>query len=262
MEQAIIERLAAELYRAQIDRAPIEALTDRCPGITVEDAYQIQLRVVELKKADGQRVIGKKIGLTNKAIRDQIGVQEPDYGIITSDGLLTDGGTLDMNRFIAPRIEPEIAFILGKDLTADMLPIKPWDIIHATRGIAASLEIVDSRIRDWKIRIQDTVADAASYAAVVLSNRIFPLDGLDLRALGMSAYRNGEIVQTGSSGNVMGNPITSMTWLANKLLALGVELKAGEIVLSGSFTPVFDIHRGDAVSVVFDHLGEVSLRVV
>lgn len=262
MEQSIIDNLASEIYSAQMDLKPIEALTDRYPGITVEDAYKIQLRVVELKKAGGLHVIGKKIGLTNKAIRDQIGVQEPDYGIITSEGLLTDGGTLELDRFIAPRIESEITFILGEDLTLDMLPVKPWDIINATRGIAASLEIVDSRIKDWKIRIQDTVADSASYAAVVLSNRIVPLDGLDLRVLGMTAYRNGEVVQTGSSGNVMGNPINSVTWLANMLLSFGVELKAGEIILSGSFTPVFNISRGDSVNVVFDHLGEVSLRIV
>lgn len=262
MHEQLLSQLAQELFDAQFQRTPIVALTDRFPDITIEDAYLIQKAVIRLKEAAGFRVIGKKIGLTNKAIRDQIGVHEPDYGIITSEGLLVDGGTLDMDKFIAPRIEPEIAFIMGKDLKADNAPFKPWDIYDATRGIAAALEIVDSRVIDWKLRIQDTVADSASYGAVVLSNRILPLGGLDLRVLGMSAYKNGDAVQNGCSGNVMGNPINAMTWLANKLIGFGVELKAGDIVLSGSFTPVFPIKRGDAINTVFDHLGEVSLRVV
>lgn len=261
MEYAIMKQLAKELYDAQKNCKPVTALSDRYPEITIAEAYAIQLEVVKLKEAAGLSVIGKKIGLTNQAIRDQIGVHEPDYGIITSEGVLMDGGVLAMDRFIAPRIEPEIAFVMGKDLPKSKAPFAPWDICQATRGIAAALEIVDSRVKDWKFRIQDTIADSASYGAIVLSNRICPLDGLDLRVLGMCAYKNGKPEQLGCSGNVMGNPINAVTWLANKLLDFGVELKAGDIVLSGSFTPVFEIKRGDAVHVVFDHLGEVSLRM-
>lgn len=261
LEKQILKNLAKELYSSQKNCAPIEAITDRYPEITIEEAYEIQLEVVKLKEADGLHVIGKKIGLTNKPIRDQIGVQEPDYGIITSDGLILDGETLYMDQFIAPRIESEIAFILDKDITKDMYPVKPTDIINATYGISPALEIVDSRVRDWKIKIQDTVSDAASYAAICLGNRITKLDSLDLRLIGMAAYLNGELVQHGSSAAVMGNPINSMVWLANKLLSLGVEMKKGEIILTGSLTPVFDIKKGDTVNVVFDHLGSVSLNI-
>ncbi len=262
MEHATLMELARELEEARRGRSPITALSDRFPEITVDEAYRVQLEIIRIKEEAGLRVIGKKIGLTNQAIREQIGVFEPDYGLITSEGLLADGGELILDNFIAPRIEPEIAFIMGKDLSADMAPITPWDVIHATRGVAPALEIVDSRVKDWRFMIQDTVADLASYGAVVLGNRITPLDGLDLRVLGMSAYKNGKLVQAGSSGNVMGNPINAVTWLANKLLKFGVELREGDIVLSGSFTPVFEIARGDAVQAIFDHLGEVALHVV
>ncbi|HHT50706.1 MAG TPA: 2-keto-4-pentenoate hydratase [Eubacteriaceae bacterium] len=261
LEKQIIKNLANELYTAQKTCTPIEAITDRYPQITIEEAYEVQLEVLKLKEADGIHVIGKKIGLTNKAIRDQIGVQEPDYGIITSEGLLLDGDFLYMDNFIAPRIETEIAFILSKDITKDIYPVKPTDIIEATYGIAPALEIVDSRVKDWKIKIQDTVSDAASYGAVVLGNRITKLKGLDLRLIGMAAYLNGELVQNGSSAAVMGNPINSMVWLANKLLNLGMEMKKGEIIISGSLTPVFDIKAGDTVNVIFDHLGSVSLAI-
>lgn len=261
LESSMKKQLARELYEAQKNSVPMIAITDRYPDITLEEAYEIQLEVVELKKKDGIHIIGKKIGLTNKPIREQIGVFEPDYGIITSDGLLYDGDVLHMSNFIAPRIESEIAFILGEDITMDQYPVKPCDIIRATYGIAPALEVVDSRIKDWKIKIQDTVSDAASYAAIVLGNKITRLDGLDLRILGMSAYQNGELVQHGSSGAVMGNPINAVVWLANKLLSLGLELKKDEIILSGSFTPVFPIQAGDTVHVVFDHLGEVSLCI-
>ena len=254
--------LAEELYNAQINCVPVTALSDRYPDITIDDSYEIAMEVVNIKKAHGLSVIGKKIGLTNKAIRDQIGVHEPDYGIITSEGILTDGGVLEMERLIAPRAEPEIAFIMDRDITPDQFPLKPCDICYATRGIAAAIEIVDSRFIDWKIRIQDTIADAASYAAFVLSGRIVPIDSLDLSIIGMCAFKNGELVHASCSGNVMGNPLNSMTWLVNTLLSRGLSLKAGEVVLSGSFTPVFSIGAGDSIYIKFDHLGDISIRAV
>ena len=136
------------------------------------------------------------------------------------------------------------------------------DNLEATLGICPALEVVDSRIKDWKIKIQDTVSDAASYARIVVGNQVTPLDGLDLRVIGMATYLNGELVVSGSSASVMGNPIEAVKWLANKLLELGVELKKGEIILSGSLTPVFEIKKGDSITAVFDHLGEVSVKVV
>lgn len=262
MDEKLIKDCALEIYNAEKNCSPMGALTDRFSDITIEDAYKIQMAVVDLKLKDGEKIIGKKIGLTNKAIREQIGVHEPDYGIITSSGFVGDGGELDSTTLIAPRIEPEIAFVLKSDLTVDMYPVNNMDIINATLGICPALEVVDSRVKDWKIKIQDTISDSASYARIVLGNRITPLDGLDLRVIGMASYVNGELVTHGSSANVMGNPIEAVTWLTNKLLKYGVELKAGEIILSGSFTPVFSIKKGDSVLAIFDRLGEVSARVI
>ena len=260
-DQHVLHQLAKDLYRAQVEKSPIPALTDNYPDLTIEDAYEIQQEVVRLKLQDGLKVIGKKIGLTSKEIRKQIGVFEPDYGIITSEGLLEDGGELHMDRYIAPRIESEIAFILKQDITLDMYPVMPSDIISATLGVVPALEIVDSRVKDWKIKIQDTISDSASYAAIAMGSRITPLDGLDLSIIGMAAYKNGELVQTASSAAVMGNPINAMVWLVNKMLSFGLTFKKGEVVLSGSFTPVFDIKAGDHVFVKFDRLGSVLLSI-
>jgi len=261
MEKSLSGKLAGELFEAWKTKKPVAPLTERYPDITVEEAYAIQLDFLRLKKESGCTEIGKKIGLTSEGIRKQMGVFEPDYSVITSDGLLTNGGVLQMDKFLAPRIECEIAFIMGKDFPTGKNPVTPWDVIQATAGISAAFEIVDSRFRDWKIKLPDTVADLASYGALVLDNRIVPLDGLDLRVLGMCAMKNGVLVQNGASGSVMGNPVHAVCWLANKLRGYGIELKAGDVVLSGAFAPVIEVAKGDVVTAIFDHLGEVSLRV-
>ncbi|MGI6654197.1 MAG: 2-keto-4-pentenoate hydratase [Christensenellales bacterium] len=256
-----LHELAVALYNAQKTKTPIPPLTDQRDDLTIEDAYEIQQEVVQMKLADGYKIIGKKIGLTSKEIRKQIGVFEPDYGIITSEGLLTDGGELYMSDFIAPRIESEIVFVLGKDITKDMYPVKASDIIDCTLGVAPALEIVDSRIQDWRIKIQDTISDAASYAAIVTGSRLTPLKDLDLDIIGMAAYKNGELVQASCSAAVMGNPINAIIWLVNKMLSYGLEFKKGELLLSGSLTPVFDMQAGDHIQVKFDRLGSVSLLI-
>lgn len=261
INQENLHEYATALYNAQVDKVPIAPLTDQCSSLTIEDAYAIQQEVVQMKLAAGHRVIGKKIGLTSKEIRKQVGVFEPDYGILTSEGLLTDGGELKMENFIAPRIEAEIAFILGKDIGKSMYPVKASDIIDCTLGVVPALEIVDSRIEDWKIRIQDTISDSASYAAIVMGSRLTPLTNLDLDIVGMAAYKNGELVHASSSAAVMGNPINAIIWLVNKMLGFGLEFKKGEVVLSGSLTPVFSMQAGDHVQVKFDHLGSVSLLI-
>lgn len=256
-----LHEYAAALYKAQMEKTPIPPLTDQDSSLTIEDAYKIQQEVVQMKLDAGYRAIGKKIGLTSKEIRKQIGVFEPDYGIITSEGLLQDAGELYMENYIAPRIEAEIVFVLGKDITKDMYPVKASDIIDCTLGVAPALEIVDSRIKDWKIKIQDTISDSASYAAIVMGSQLTPLSGLDLSILGMAAYRNGELVHASSSAAVMGNPINAVIWLVNKMLGYGLEFKKGEVLLSGSLTAVFDMKAGDHIEVKFDRLGSVSLLI-
>ncbi len=260
MDKQLIDTLAAELLLAEDTATPVPPLTDRYSDITIEDAYAIQKSVIDKKLARGEVVIGKKIGLTSQGIRDQVGVQEPDYGIMTNAGVVLDGECIDVRKMICPRIEAEIVFVLKKDL--DKKFITAWDVIDATAGVMPALEIVDSRIQDWRIKIQDTVADAASYARVVTGgNRIIPLNEIDLSMVPMASYRNGELMFTGAGAAVMAsNPINSVVWLANKMKAYGAPLRAGELILSGAFSPVFDFRPGDHVFVNFGPLGTVSLR--
>ena len=258
IETKLIELLAHELLVAEDTASPILPLTDRYPGITIDDAYQIQKEVIQLKVNRGEMIIGKKIGLTSKGIREQVGVREPDYGIMTNAGLVLDGESIDLSKLIRPRIEAEIVFVLKEDLKGPF--VTPWDVIRATAGVMPALEIVDSRIKDWKIKIQDTVSDSASYARVVTGgNQLVPLTELDLSMVPMASYKNGELVYTACGAAVMNNPINSVVWLANKMLAYGNPLQAGELILSGSFTPVFDFNPGDSVFVRFGPLGHVSL---
>lgn len=259
MDQVLIQTLAHELLFAEDNATPIPPLTDRYTNITVPDAYAIQKAVIDLKTTRGENVIGKKIGLTSKGIRDQVGVQEPDYGIMTSAGVVLSGETIDLSKMICPRIEAEIIFVLKKDL--DMPFVTAWDVIDATAGVMPGLEIVDSRIQDWRIRIQDTVADGASYARVVTGgNRLVPINELDLSMVPMASYRNGELMFTSCGAAVMAsNPINSVVWLANKMASYGAPLRAGELILSGAFTPVFDFRPGDHVVARFGALGQVEL---
>lgn len=260
MEQKLIQALADELLKAEDTATPIPPLTDRHPDMTISDAYAIQKGVIERKVARGEVVIGKKIGFTSQGIRDQFGVQEPDYGVMTNAGVVSDGEFIDARKMICPRIEAEIVFVLKKDLDKDF--ITAWDVIDATAGVMPALEIVDSRIKDWRMKIQDTVSDSASYARVVTGgNKLVPINDLDLSMVPMASYRNGELMFTGCGASVMASsPVNSVVWLANKMKQFGTPLRAGELILSGSFTPVFDFRPGDHVFVRFGPLGNVSLN--
>ena len=260
MNQDLIQALANELLQAEDTATPLPPLTDRYPEMTIDDAYAVQKAVIDKKVARGEVVIGKKIGLTSQGIRDQVGVQEPDYGIMTNAGVVKDGECINVSKMICPRIEAEIVFVLKKDLDKDY--ITAWDVIDATAGVMPALEIVDSRIQDWRIKIQDTVSDSASYARVVTGgNRLVPINDLDLAMVPMASFRNGELMFTGCGAAVMAsNPVNSVVWLANKMKQYGSPLQAGELILSGAFTPVFDFRPGDHVFVRFGPLGDVSLR--
>ncbi len=178
---------------------------------------------------------------------------------MTDAGWVKDDECIDAGKMIYPRIEAEIVFVLKKDL--DKKVVTAWDVIDATAGVMPALEIVDSRIKDWRIKIQDTVSDAASYARVVTGgNRLVPINDLDLSMIPMTSFRNGELMYTGCGAAVMAsNPVNSVVWLANKMNSFGTPLRAGEIILSGAFTPVFDLRPGDHVFVRFGPLGNVSL---
>ncbi len=251
-----IEGAARSLLFAARSLKPMDPLTTTWPEITVEDAYRIQQRTVELRLEEGRRVVGKKIGLTSPAMQQMLGVAEPDYGHLLDDMLVNQGDGLAASKLLQPRIEGEIAFILERDLAGPGLT--PTDVIRATAGVTAALEIIDSRIRDWKIKIQDTVADNASSAAFLLGAKLTPLAGMDLRYVGFVMMKNGQLATSAAGAAVLGSPAQAVAWLANKMGEYGIILKAGEIILSGSAGAAVPVQAGDSVHLTVDRVGSVS----
>lgn len=251
-----LDNLANELYQAQRRCRPVDPLTDRFPDLTTEQAYQIQLSVVQKRLAEGHRVVGKKIGLTSKAMQDLLGVSEPDYGHLFEDMVILNGQSVVTDHLLQPRCEGEIAFLLGQELAGPGINVA--DVLRATEAVMPALEIVDSRVRDWKIKIQDTVADNGASALVVLGDTMTPVKGLDLRLVGMVLQKNGQIVDTGAGAAILGHPASSVAWLANKLAEFDIALKAGEIILSGSLATAPFAVVGDNFRADFDRLGSVS----
>lgn len=254
MDERKIEHYADELYRALRERFTVAPLTEREPGITVDDAYRIQLALVARKlEREGVRHIGKKIGVTSEVVQKALGVAQPDFGHLTSEMALEDGGSAAFDRLIQPRAEGEIAFVLRKDLRGP--GVTPAAVLAATDCVKACFEIVDSRIRDWKIKIEDTVADNASSAMLVVSAKSVSVHALDLPACAMTLERNGQVVGTGTGAASMGSPVTAVAWLANRLGELGLGLAAGEIVLSGSLGPLVPVARGDRMCLRIEGVG-------
>lgn len=260
MDKKLIEILAQEIYAAETSVVPIPSLTERYPDITNEDAYHIQLAGMKLRMDDGHIIVGKKIGLTSKAMQNGLGVFEPDYGYITNKMMELEGEPLAASKLIAPKVEPELAFILKSDLTGPGLTIS--DVLQATAGVMPALEIIDSRVKDWKIKIQDTIADGASIGRVILSGKMVPVTAVDLRYTGLVFEKNGEVFATAAGAAVLGHPANAVVWLANKLAEYNITLKAGEIIMSGSFTSACPVSKGDNVTAVFDGIGRVSTRFV
>jgi 2-keto-4-pentenoate hydratase len=253
--------IAEEFYRAETNVSPIEPLTGRDPALTVETAYSIQLAGIEMRLVeDGRKVVGKKIGLTSLAMQRLVGVDEPDYGHLLDHMLVREGEPIKRSELLLPKVEGEVAFILDSALKGPGITIA--DVLRATKGVMASIEIVDSRVRDWKIKLADTIADNASSARFVLGSRLVPIEDLDLRLVGMVLEKNGEVVGTGAGAAVLGHPAASVAWLANKLSAFGIALEAGEIILSGALTAAVDAQAGDSFLISFQRLGTVGVRFV
>ncbi len=252
--------IASELLRAEAERKPIEPLTDTFPGITTEDAYRIQLEGVASKREMGRKIIGKKIGLTSEGMQKLMNVNQPDYGHLFEDMLLLQGEPCRCEQLIGPRVEAELAFILKETLMGPGVTIA--DVYRATEGVMPSLEIVDSRIRDWKIKLQDTVADNASAAKLVLGSCMVPIKDLDWRLIGMVIEKNGLMVSNAAGAAVWGHPAASVAWLANTVAPYGVPLKAGEIILSGAFTAAETARAGDVLTASFYGMGSLSLRFI
>ncbi|MEA4882463.1 MAG: fumarylacetoacetate hydrolase family protein [Clostridia bacterium] len=254
----MIRDLSTRLIEAELQRRPIAQITVGLPEMTIDDAYAVQTETIHRKTQSGDRIVGKKIGLTSKPMQALLGVCQPDYGILLSSMVVDEFESVDSSELIQPKAEGEIAFVLQTDLHGP--GVTAYDVLRATDAVIACIEIVDSRIENWKIRIQDTVADNASSARLVLGGRLVSVRDLDLRLTGMVLRKNGEIMSTGAGAAVLGHPASAVAWLANQLGQFGVGLKAGEVVLSGAITAAVPVSPGDAVCAEFGHLGTVTAR--
>ncbi|BBZ09933.1 2-keto-4-pentenoate hydratase [Mycobacterium branderi] len=252
----VIQETADLLYAAQTSRTPIGPLTERHPGLTVADAYAIQQVNLRRRLRDGRVLVGHKIGLTSESMQTLLGVDEPDFGHLLDDMVLANGSAVPAVQFCAPRVEPEVAFLLRAPLRGPGVTVD--DVQAATEAVAVALEIVDSRIADWKLTLPDTVADNASSGAVVLGNWM-PYERLDLPSARASLWLNGSEIDTGLGTAVMGDPGAAVAWLANALAPFGTEILPGQFVISGSITCAPFVHPGDDVAATISGLGAVSL---
>lgn len=261
MNKELIQSCGDELYQAMIERRAIRPLTERYPTISVEDAYQISLRMLELRLAAGERIIGKKIGVTSKAVQNMLNVHQPDFGYLTDKMAFSQGEEMPISQMLMqPRAEGEIAFILKKDLLGP--GITTADVLAATDCVMPCFEVVDSRIDNWQIKIQDTVADNASCGLFVLGDRAVSPTQVDLATCGMVVEKNGSIISTGAGAAALGSPVNCVVWLANTLGHFGIPLKAGEVILSGSLVPLEPVQAGDFMSVSIGGIGNASVRFV
>jgi 2-keto-4-pentenoate hydratase len=257
LSDEVRREVAAALVAAERDQRPIPPLRESWPEIDVVDAYEIQLLNIRQRLAHGATVHGHKVGLSSRAMQEMMGVDEPDYGHLLSDMAVSSSRPVSAGRYCYPRVEVEVGFILGAPLPG--ADCTEQDVIDATEAVAPAIELIDSRILDWNIRIGDTIADNASSAGYVLGpDRVNPTD-IDLRAIDARLIRNGEQVAEGRSDAVLGNPVTAVAWLARKVASFGVTLEAGHVILPGSVHRAIDVRPGDDFEAVFDGLGTVQL---
>ena len=258
MDDLKIKQYGDELYEAFVKFSPVRPLLEREPDITIEDAYKIQEHFVARRVAAGERIIGKKIGATSKPVQDFLGVYQPDFGMLTSGMVYQEGDTIDLGTMIQPKAEAELAFVLKADLKGP--GITAMDVIRATDYVLPCFEIVDSRIVDWKIKIQDTVADNASCGVFLLGKTKGDPRVLDITLAGMVLEKNGEIFSTGVGAAVQGLPANAVAWLANTLGALGIPFKAGEVILSGSQSALIPVVGGDELVCTVGGLGSCRVK--
>lgn len=249
--------LAADLAQAERSRVPIDPLTAGNPDIDVVDAYEIQLINIRQRVAEGARIVGHKVGLSSKAMQDMMGVDEPDYGHLLDEMEVFEDKPVKSADYLYPRVEVEVGFILADDLPG--AGCTEEDVLAATAAFVPAIELIDTRITNWQIKLCDTIADNASSAGWVLGNaRVSPKD-IDIRNIEATLTNHGEVVAQGRSDAVLGNPVTAVAWLARKVEGFGVRLKAGDIVLPGSCTRAIDAPPGSDFIAEFAGLGSVHL---
>ena len=257
LSDEVRREVAAALVAAERDQRPIPPLRETWPEIDVVDAYEIQLLNIRRRLSQGATIHGHKVGLSSEAMQKMMNVDEPDYGHLLDEMEVFEDVPVAAGRFLYPRVEVEVGFILGATLPGE--GCTEQDVIDATEAVAPAIELIDSRILDWNIKIGDTIADNASSAGFVLGpERVKPTD-IDLRTIDARLMRNGEQVAEGRSDAVLGNPVTAVAWLARKVASFGVTLEAGHVILPGSVHRAIDVRPGDDFEAVFDGLGTVQL---
>ena len=266
LDAATLADIALRLDEAERVRRPIRQLTRQFPDITIEDGYRVHRAWVELKRASGRTVIGHKIGLTSRALQQSSGITEPDYGVLFDDMPYEDSAKIPYGRFIRPRLEVELAFILARPLSGPSVSL--YDVLEATAWVRPALEIIDARIQmtdpdtGTTRKVMDTISDNAANAALVLGGRPVRPHEIDLRWVSALLYQNGVIEESGVAAAVLNHPATGVAWLARRLAPWGEGLAAGETVLSGSFTrPVF-VAPGDTFHVDYGPLGSIACQFV
>ncbi len=264
LSAATIADLARQLYAARKSRTALRHFSKAHPSMTVEDGYAIQREWVRLELADGRRIRGRKIGLTSRAMQQASQITEPDYAPLMDDMFFDQGGDIPFDRFIAPRVEVELAFVLGKPLRGPGVTL--FEVLAATEYVTPAIEIIDARIeqfdRETKAprKVFDTISDFAANAGIVLGGRPVRADAVDLRWVGAMLYKNGVIEETGLAAAVLNHPATGVAWLANKIAPHDEQLDAGDIVLAGSFTRPTVAARGDSFHIDYGPLGSVAFR--
>ena len=257
-----IQELADQLFAAEQDKKAIAPIAEQIKAIAGNEdplkiAYEIQQFNLKRRIKNGARIVGKKIGLTSLAVQQQLGVDQPDYGSIFAESAFGTHEVIDGSQWIQPKVEAEIAFVLANDLDKEQHTLA--DIISATEYALPALEIVDSRIADWKISLLDTVADNASYAGFVLGSRPVALSQLSLDRCGMFIERQGQEVSVGAGVNCLGNPLNAAVWLADRMSAMGTPLKAGDILLSGALGPMVTLGRKESLTAHIEGLDSITL---
>ena len=266
LNQQMIENLAERLDQAERSKSRVRAFTIEYPDLTIEDAYAIQRSWTALQVKQGRVIRGHKIGLTSKAMQNAVGISEPDYGVLFEDMFYADAGEIPFDRFEAPRIEVELAFILKAPLKGPRCSI--FDVLSATDYVMPALEILETRMHridpETKAprKVMDTISDNAANAALVLGGRPFRPNDVDLRWVGALLFRNGQIEETGVAAGVLNHPANGIAWLANRLAPHGEHLAAGEVVLAGSFTRPVDIRKGDTFHADYGKFGSISCQFV
>lgn len=260
MDSATVEELGRRLFEAERKVQPGPPVSDEYDGLSVADAYAIQEAYARLRLADGSRRVGRKVGATSRGAQERFGIDSPDFGQIFDDMVLPNGAAVRADDLIAPMVEPEIAFILGSPLTGP--GVTADDVLESTRAVAPALEIIDTRITDWRIQFVDTVADNGSSARCIVGDELTPIDGLDLGAEKVSLARDGQLVETSVGAAALGDPAAAVAWLANALADVDRELHADEIVLSGSLTKPYPASRGQRYEAHFGRLGTVSCHFI